>query len=237
RKYGTLLILDEVQTGLGRTGTMFAYQSEGFVPDVLVLAKALSGGIAPISVTITTPEIYRRAYGSVDRFDLHSSTFAGNAFSSMVAHETLKIVTEEKLITNSQMRGEQLITGLQERLKGHPLVRNIRGRGLLAGIELGPTETGWMNRLAPALVSTISKNIFGQWAALKLLERGIVCQPASQQWNTLRIEPPLTIQESEIDESINTIAEVLGEYQGVAAIIKDVTERLGEQFLKGWTFE
>src|SRR5262249_39299327 len=81
RRAGTILVLDEVQTGLGRTGTMFAYQQEGFVPDVLVLAKALSGSLAPISAALTRPELYAKAYGATDRFDLHSSTFGGNALS------------------------------------------------------------------------------------------------------------------------------------------------------------
>jgi putrescine aminotransferase len=236
KKTGTLLLLDEVQTGIGRTGSLFAYQDEGFVPDVLVLGKALGGGIAPISVAITSADVHARAYGTMDRFDLHASTFGGNAFACVAGLETLAIVDDEKLVANARARGEQLVAGLRARLGGHPLVREIRGRGLLVGVELGPTDSGWLNKLAPSLVANVSKNVFGQWAALKLLERGILCQPASQSWNVLRLEPPLTIQPAEIDALVTALADVLGEYQGIAGLLTDVTGRVGRQYMAGWAF-
>lgn len=237
RRYGALLILDEVQTGLGRTGTMFAYEAEGFTPDVLVLAKSLSGGVAPIGATLTSEDLFNRAYGSLARFDLHSSTFGGNAFSCVAALETLRIIADENLIVSGRARGAQLLAGLREKLAGHPLVRDIRGRGLLVGIELGPTDSGWINKVAPSLVGLVSKNVFGQWAALKLLERGLICQPASQAWDVLRLEPPLTVGEAEVDAAIEMVAGVLGEYRGISPLLKDVTERLGGQWQKGWAFE
>jgi putrescine aminotransferase len=236
RQFGTLLVLDEVQTGLGRTGTTFAYQAEGFVPDVLVLAKALSGSLAPISAALTRPEVHARAYGATDRFDLHGSTFAGNALSSVTALETLHILADEVLIANSRARGAELLAGLRERLAGHPLVREVRGRGLLVGVELGPTDRGLLNRLSPALVETISKRAFGQWVALRLLERGIICQPASQRWDVLKLEPPLTARAEHVGQMVEALGAVLDEYRGVAPILKDVSERLLRQFLARWKF-
>jgi putrescine aminotransferase len=216
---------------------MFAYEAEGFVPDVLVLAKSLSGGIAPIGATLTSEDVFARAYGSLARFDLHSSTFGGNAFSCVAARETLRIIADENLVANGAARGAQLLAGLREKLAGHPLVRDIRGRGLLVGIELGPTDAGWINKVAPSLVGLVSKNVFGQWAALKLLERGLICQPASQAWHVLRLEPPLTVQEAEVETAIEMLTGVLGEYRGISSLLKDVAERLGGQWQKGWTFE
>jgi putrescine aminotransferase len=236
RRAGTVLVLDEVQTGLGRTGPMFAYQAEGFVPDVLVLAKALSGSLVPIGAALTRPELHARAYGATDRFDLHSSTFAGNALSCVTALETLGIVAEEDLSRKSADRGEELLAGLRQRLAGHPLVRDVRGRGLLVGVELGPTESGFLNRLSPALVELISKRAFGQWVALRLLERGIICQPASQSWNVLKLEPPLTVRGEHVGQMVAALGGVLDEYRGVTPIVKDVTERLLRQFLAGWKF-
>ncbi len=115
-------------------------------------------------------------------------------------------------------------------------MREVRGRGLFVGIELGATDSGWMNRHARPLVKKISKSVFGQWAALKMLEKGIICQPASHNWNVLRLEPPLTVKEAEVHQVVDSVAEVLGEYQGVAPLLKDVTGRLGKQFAKGWAF-
>src|SRR5215813_4977946 len=135
QRYGTLLVFDEIQTGLGRTGSWFAYQAAEAMPDVIVLGKALGGGMTPISVAVTSLEMHKRAYGTRDRFDLHSPTSAGNALACAVAMETLQIITDEHLVKNSAARGAQLLMGLRAKLAGHPLVSDIRGRGLLVGIE------------------------------------------------------------------------------------------------------
>jgi len=228
-KHGALLVLDEVQTGLGRLGRRFAYQGQGFVPDVLVLAKALSGGAVPVSAAITSAEVHGRAYGGMDRFDLHSTTFGGNALACTAAMETLDILDDEGLVANAAARGAELLEGLRRRLAGHPLVRDIRGEGLLVGVELGPTESGLFNRLVPGLVGQVSEKVFGQWAALRLLEEGIVCQPASHRWDVLRLEPPLTVKPAEIERVVDAVARILGDYTGLVPLLRDVVARVGEQ--------
>ena len=236
KQYGTLLVLDEVQTGLGRTGTMFAYQTESFVPDILVLGKALGGSLVPISATLTTPELHRRAYGSMSRFDLHSSTFAGNALACTAALETLAILEQDHLLENCKARGDELLVKLRNRLQGHPLVREVRGRGLLIGIDLGPSGDGWLSQVAPWIGEPIARGILGQWLAVRLLEAGIIAQPASQAWNVLRLEPPLTIQAEPIDRVVDVIGSILDEYRSLRKLFTDVTDRLGRQFLAGWKF-
>ncbi|MBI5516012.1 MAG: aspartate aminotransferase family protein [Deltaproteobacteria bacterium] len=235
-RYGTVLVLDEVQVGLGRTGTLFAYQQEGFVPDVLCLAKSLSGAVAPIACTVTGSALHARAFGSLDRYDAHFSTFGGNAFSCAAAHETLEVLRDEGLPERSRALGAWLLGALRARLDGHPLVRAVRGRGLFLAVELGPTDKGWVSRLAPGVVEGVARTMFGQWAAVRLLERGVLCQPASQHWNVLKVVPPLTLQRAEAETLVDAFAEVLGEYQGVGAVLKDVTGRLGRQFRAGWSF-
>ena len=115
-------------------------------------------------------------------------------------------------------------------------MREVRGRGLLVGIELGPTDSGWLNKLSPTLVEMIAKGVFGQWVALRLLERGFICQPASLQWNVLRLEPPLTVKPEQVEEVITAVAAVLEEYRSIPPILWDVSGRLGKQFLAGWRF-
>jgi putrescine aminotransferase len=236
RKRGTLLILDEVQTGIGRTGSLFAYQKEGFVPDVLVLGKALGAGMVPISATLTTREWLERSFGKVERFDLHGSTYAGNAFACRTALEVLRIVDEEKLCAASEERGRRLVLQLKNRLAGHPLVREVRGRGLHVGLSLGPTDKGLVNRLLPGMVEAVSRGVFGQWLAMRLLEQGIVAQPASQQWSVLKLSPPLTVSEGEVDSAVDAIAAILDEYRELGPLLRDVGERLGKQFMSGWRF-
>lgn len=228
QRFGTLMILDEVQTGIGRTGTLFACEGENMVPDVLVLAKALGGGMASIGVAVTTRELHRKAYGSMDRFDWHSSTFGGNSFSCVAALETLRTMTDEQLPQNAAARGEQMIRALKDRLEGHPFIKDIRGRGLLVGIEIGPTGRDWSSRLAPSLVSLASRKVFGHWISLKLLERGIVCQPAALRWDVLKVEPPLTIQESEVGRFVDTVAGIFDDYRNLPALLGDVAKRLAK---------
>jgi len=232
RRHGTLLVLDEIQTGLGRTGRRFAFEAEGFAPDLLVLAKSLSGGIVPVAVCVTRRELFDRAYGSVEKFDLSSSTFAGNALSCAAALATLEILDQERLADNAAARGAELLDGARRRLTGHPLVRDVRGRGLLVGVELGPTGTGLVKRL----VAAVSEKVFGQWAALKMLERGVICQPAAEAWNVLKLEPPLTVTAEHVAEAVAALGAIFDEYRGLPRLMKDVAQRLGSQGLRGWDF-
>jgi putrescine aminotransferase len=235
-RHGTLLLLDEVQTGLGRTGALFAFEHDGVVPDILALAKSLSGGLVPVGATLTRADIARASCGSSDNFDAHFSTFGGNALACAAALETLAIIEDEELVENSRARGAEIRAGLQSRLAGHPLVREVRGRGLFIAVELGPEHADWRERLRPALLARASSTIFGQWAALKLLERGVICQPATHRWNVLKLMPPLTLSREHTQTLVDAVVGVLGEYRGVSRLMRDMSERLGRQFLAGWSF-
>jgi putrescine aminotransferase len=221
-KHGTLLACDEVQTGFGRTGTMFAFQQEDATPDVLILGKAAGGSLAPVGVTMTTRRIQKAAYGSMRRFDLHGSTFAGNALASAAALETLGIIETEQLVARSRDRGAVMLAALRDRLGRHPLVCDIRGRGLLIAIELR------------APFAPMAAGLAGQWLALALLERGVIVQPASQAWNVLRIEPPLTIDDAQIAEAVETIGAVFAEHESSLPLMARSGRRIVEQlFARG----
>ena len=230
RRTGTLLVLDEVQTGVGRTGALCAHTVDGVVPDVLVLAKALGGGIAPIGVAMTSAALHREAYGTLDRFDLHGSTFSGYALGCVAARETLAIVDDESLCANAAARGAELLDALRRALAGHPLVRDVRGRGLLTAVELGLPRTT-LGRLVVGSLRERLAGIIGQWAALKMLERGVLSQPASLHWNVLRLEPPLTIRETEIERLAATVADVLDGYRDARTVLRDVAARTGRRWL------
>ncbi len=229
-EYGTLLVADEVQTGVGRCGAFVVAERA----DVVVLAKGLSGGLVPVSVAMTTRDLHERAFGSMERFDLHATTFGGNALSCAAALATLEIVDEEGLVARARAAGERLLSSLRERLRGHPLVKEVRGRGLLAAVELGPTDAGFLQRVAPGVVEQVAEKVYGQWAALRLLERGIVAQPASHRWNVLKLEPPLTVTDEEIDRAVGAVAGVLGEYEGIGKVLLDAAKRVTSQARKGW---
>jgi len=218
-RHGTLLAFDEVQTGFGRTGSLFAFQQEDATPDLLILGKSAGGSIAPVGVTMTTSRVQKAAYGSMRRFDLHGSTFAGNALASAAALETLRIIQDERLVDRSRDTGAALLAGLRARLDGHPLVAGIRGRGLLLAIELRTP------------VASKAALLAGQWLALALLEEGLIVQPASQAWNVLRIEPPLTIADTEIAEALDTIGRVFDAHQSTVPLLGRSARRIVEQLL------
>jgi putrescine aminotransferase len=223
-RHGTLLVLDEVQTGFGRLGSLFAFHQESIVPDVLVLGKAAGGAMAAMAITMTTAAIQRKAYGSMRRFDLHGSTFAGNAFACAAALETLQIIEDERLCANCRERGDELLAGLRQRLNGHPFVRDIRGRGLLIAIEL------------QAGVEKLAEVLAGQWLSVVLLERGVIVQPASQAWNVLRIEPPLTLTREHVRESIAAIGAAFDEHRSMIPLLARATWRIGAQLVSGGAF-
>ncbi|MCB9688312.1 MAG: aspartate aminotransferase family protein [Alphaproteobacteria bacterium] len=235
RRAGTLLVVDEVQTGLGRCGAFSVALADGVVPDVLVLGKALGGGLLPVSAALTTRALHERAF-SGERFDLHGSTYGTYALGASVALEVLAAVDELGLAQRSTALGERLVLALRERLAGHPFVREVRGRGLLVGIELGATGARLVDRLAPGLVDTVAERAFGQWVAAELLEAGILVQPASQRWNVVRLEPPLTVDEGALLAAVDTIGEVLDRYRDLRTLLAALTARLGAQWWNGGEF-
>jgi len=175
---GALLAFDEVQTGIGRTGRMFAFERWGIVPDLLTLAKSLAGGV-PIGATVTTPEVEARFRGT------HHSTFGGNPLACAAGLAALELAVRERL----PERAERLGLRAQERLRSLPTrsVREVRGLGLLLGIEL-------RERVAPALA--------------ELERRGYLAISAGP--SVLRLLPPLVIPDAEWDRALDTVAEVVG---------------------------
>ncbi|MBI4511413.1 MAG: aspartate aminotransferase family protein [Deltaproteobacteria bacterium] len=237
RRYGALFILDEVQTGLGRTGRLFAFQHfNGIDPDIVVLGKTLGGALVPVAATLTRRDLQEKAYGTAKTFDLHGSTYAGYALGCVVALEVLRAIKDEGLVEASEQKGRRLREGLQRRIGTHPLVREVRGRGLLVGIELGDTGSGWLQRIAPGVVNAVSREVLGQWLALRLLEAGYVCQPASQAWNVLKLTPPFTMDEATIDAFVEAVGVIFDEYRDLGPLIADVSRRIGSQYMNGWDF-
>jgi putrescine aminotransferase len=231
---GALFMLDEVQTGLGRTGSWFAFeQTKGIDPDVLILGKALGSGVMPVSATMTRRHLHQKAYGDIWKFELHGSTYGGYALGCITALETLRIMHANDVCTRSRERGDYLVAELKRRVGDHPMVKDIRGSGLMVALELGSAGSGLLSSVRQAL---LPKQILCQWLSVRLLEEGFVCQPASQQWNILKLTPPLTIDNTHIDRLVAAVGKILDDYKSVARLTKDVTKRLGAQFKGGWGF-
>ncbi len=165
-KYGTLLIADEVQTGFGRTGKMFAVEHDNVVPDIIACAKSLGGGIIPIGAYGTKEEIWHDAYGNQSKYLLHTSTFGGNGLCSAVALEAIDIIKEEKLPENAAEMGEYLINGLKDISKDYNFIKEVRGKGLLIGIEFDYNVSEGISALADLIKSMVPANIKRLFSAL-----------------------------------------------------------------------
>jgi ornithine--oxo-acid transaminase len=180
-----LLILDEIQSGLGRTGKMFAYEHEGIKPDGLILGKALGGGLLPVSAFLSSKEV-------MDHFNpgSHGSTFGGNPLAAKVASKALDLLIDDNLVENSQIMGNYFKTKLQE--INLDFIKEIRGKGLWIGVEF-------------------NKTISAKKICLSLMDEGILAKETHE--TIIRFAPPLTITKAEIDWAIEKIIKVFREYQ------------------------
>jgi ornithine--oxo-acid transaminase len=177
-----LLVLDEIQSGLGRTGKLFCYEHEGIRPDIVVIGKALGGGTVPVSGILSDDEVM-----SVFKPGDHGSTFGGNPLACAVAHAAIRALVDEGMIENSARLGDYFLQHLRA-LKS-PHVKEVRGRGLWIGVELRP-ESGGARRFCEALQ-----------------KQGLLCKETHV--NIIRFAPPLVITREEIDWALERIAKVL----------------------------
>lgn len=179
-----LLMLDEIQSGLGRTGKMFCFQHEDITPDVLILGKALGGGMLPVSAVVGKKEVI-----GLFKPGSHGSTFGGNPLAAAVGLEALNVLTEEGMVENSRKLGDYMM----EQLRGlnSPLIREVRGKGLWIGVDFDP------------------KKIAARKVCEKLMERGILSKDTHE--TVVRFAPPLIISQAEIDWCLQQFREVLQE--------------------------
>ena len=209
RENGTLLICDEVQTGLGRTGKWFGFQHWGLEPDIITMAKALSGGYVPCGAIAARRAIYQCTFSAMTRCVVHSSTFGRNNLAMACGLATLQVIEEEGLVENAEKMGRLLLERLNALKSKHSLIKEVRGKGLILAIEFHqPTELG--AKLGWAFLHTIERELFSQMIATSLLTRHrVLTQVAGHGMDAIKILPPLMIGEKEIDLFVNALDAVL----------------------------
>ena len=190
KSQNVLFIADEVQTGIGRTGKMLCCDHHGFKPDILILGKALSGGVFPVSAILASDEVMLTI-----RPGEHGSTFGGNPVACQVAISALNVIKEEKLAENAQLMGEVFRARLQDFADNNNIVTKVRGKGLLNAIVINDKEG-----------SDIAWNI-----CLNMAEKGLLAKPT--HGNIIRFAPPLIINRKELDDCIDIIISSLKEFE------------------------
>jgi putrescine aminotransferase len=182
---GALFIADEVQTGLGRCGYRFACNRDSVVPDVMTLAKGLSGGIVPVGAFIARQDVWNRAFGDAPL--VHTSTFGGGEIACAAAIAAMDVLEEERLADRARERGEQLLAGARAIAQAYPaVVREARGLGLLVGVEL--THEGYGGFIIP-----------------EMLKAGVTAAWTLNQQRVIRLEPPLVVTAAEVDRALTAL--------------------------------
>lgn len=186
---GAVFIADEVQTGLGRCGALFACDLAGVVPDVITLAKGLSGGVMPIGAYVARPGVWNAAYAKAPL--LHTSTFGGNPLACAAALAALDVVVEDDLAANARARGAELLAGARAIAERYPdAIAEVRGVGLLAGVEL--RNEGYGGTIIP-----------------ELLKRGVTAAWTLNQQRVIRLEPPLIVSATQVATALRAFEEAV----------------------------
>ena len=209
RRYGTLFVLDEVQTGLYRTGKFLAAHHFGVEPDMVVLAKALSGGLVPSSAVLMSEAIYQSVYGSLRRAIVHTSTYSENSLAMRAGLATIDILEEEMLGQRAEQAGERLRRALTERLSRYEMVAEVRGLGLLNGIEFRPPRSNAL-RIPFLAFAHVHPAMFGQMLVMRLFrDHDILSQICGNNFMVLKCAPPLVVNDRQIDQYVRSVEQVV----------------------------
>jgi len=211
RKYGTMFISDEVQTGLGRTGRMFGFQHWNLEPDIITLAKTLGGGYIPCGAFVTRREIYQKVFSRMDRCVVHSTTFGRNNLAMAAGLATLRVLEEENLVERGRKLSEFLFAELNKLKEKHDLIKEVRGKGLMIGVEFQEPR-GFQAKMAWKTIHAADKSLFPQIIVSNLLKKHrVLAQVAAHHHDIVKILPPLMSTEEDARSFVNGLDDVLND--------------------------
>jgi ornithine--oxo-acid transaminase len=209
RQAGTLFVCDEVQTGIGRTGRFLALEHWDLQPDLICVAKALSGGLVPIGAVLVSRAAFDAVFDGMERAVRHGSTFGGNDLAAAAALATLRVLDKEGLVAHTQRMGELLMQLTRPLVERYEVVSDVRGLGLIWAIEFGP-PSGRLGRALWEAVEQRQAGLFSQLITVPLFHRHrILCQVAGHRMNTIKALPALVVQEDEIRRFAGALEETI----------------------------
>lgn len=233
RKHGTLFISDEVQVGMGRTGRFLAGEHWGLEPDIVTLSKSLGGGYVPVSACITRRSIHDKMFSKLDRCQVHSTTFGGNDIAMALGLAVLHVLDEEHLIERAAATGETLLAGLAGLKEKYEMVADVRGKGLMIGVEFGPPRSLGL-RAAWTAAEAAQKGLFAQLVVMALMAKHrILTQVGGPEVNIIKLLPALVIGDEEVEAIVGAFDEVLAEAQHVRGRVWGMSGQLVRQALAG----
>jgi ornithine--oxo-acid transaminase len=232
-EHGALLICDEVQCGFGRSGEFFAYQHEQVVPDLVTVAKALSGGFVPVGAVLAKGRIFDKVYSSMERVLVHSTTFKGGVLAMAAGLATLAVLDDEGLVANAARTGEALRAALAAMAERYEVLADVRGRGLMIGLEFDKpsalrARTSW-NMLQKARVG-----LFAQMIVVALYQRHrVLAQVSGDHVEVIKLIPPLMIGDAEVKLFTEAFSEVMEDASKGSGLIWEFGRTLIKQVVRG----
>ncbi len=207
RRYGTLFAVDEVQTGLGRTGRLFAFEHWGLEPDLVTVAKSLSGGYVPVGALLMAQRVYDGVFDSLEHSVSHGSTFAPNDLAMAAGLATLRELDDAQLVERSARLGDVLLERTRELVEAHEVVREVRGVGLMWAMEFAEPESG---SLSWRVLERMQTGLFAQLVVVPLFTKHhVLSQVAGHDLPVLKGLPPLVLSEQDIDDFVTALDEVI----------------------------
>ena len=227
READALFTCDEVQTGVGRTGRFLALEHWGLEPDLICLAKALSGGLVPIGALLVSRPAFDRVFDGMERAVRHGSTFGGNDLAAAAALATLRVLDREGLVERAERLGDVLLELTRPLADRFEVVREVRGLGLMWAIEFGP-PAGLTSRKLWQAVEERQPGLFSQLVTVPLFhEHRILCQVAGHRMNVIKALPALTIEEDEVRRFAEALAQTISEAERYPAALARFGLRTG----------
>ncbi len=231
KRYGALFVVDEVQTGLGRTGKMWAYEHYGLRPDIVTVSKALSGGYVPVGAMACSAEIFDRVYSKMERAVVHSSTFGRNQLAMVAGLATLQTLEDEEIVDRARVTGEAFEKALAPLVEKYEFFHEVRGKGLMIGLVFGePSSLRLKSRWK--MLETARKGLFSQIIVAPLFTRHkILTQVAADNVNIVKLLPPLICGQDEVDYFVDALDDVLSDAHRNSALVFEFGKTLAKSAL------
>ncbi len=232
KKYGTLFVADEIQTGLGRTGKFWAIDHWGVKPDMILMAKALSGGFIPVGAVAMTQKIMDTVFNRMDRAVVHGSTFSKNNMAMAAGLATLQVMEDEKLVENSAKVGEDIINSINAMTDQYEFLKEARGKGLMIAVEFQSPKSLKL-KAAWTMLEAANKGLFCQMVTIPLFkEHHILTQVAGHGMNVVKLLPPLNLVQDDRDWIVKSFDKAIGDTHQIPGSIWDLGKNLASHAIK-----
>ncbi len=226
RRHGALFVADEVQTGMGRTGRLWAVEHWNVEPDIVCMAKALSGGFVPIGAIATRRDVFDRVYDSMLRAPVHSSTFGQGNLAMAAGLATLDVIEEERLVENAARMGDALLRDLAALVPRYEFMKEVRGKGLMLAVEFGPPKSLSL-KAAWKVLEAANEGLFSQMVTVPLMsDHHVLTQVAGHGQNVVKLLPPLVLGEEDRRRAVEAFDQVIAATHKVPGSIRDLGKRL-----------